>query len=162
MHAPDARTARTWGVAVGCVILILAFPWVNSEWQGGWLQAIGGASLLAIPAGLIVWGVRSATRSRQARIVLRSLLIVAVLLSLAGIYSYGIYTTPWLLAPLWVAARRAGSRERFVWIVLAVPCAHITGWLLSIHFEHRVNHVPTSFTILVALMFVLTTRTADV
>jgi len=126
--------------------------------EGRLAQGLGGASLLAVPVGLVVWGIRRADGSTQARIVLRSLLIVAVLLSLAGIYSYGIFTTPWLLAPLWLAARRGGPRERFVWIALAAPCALITGWLLSAHFEHHVDYVPTAFTIEVVLTFWLTTR----
>ncbi len=147
MPAPDAGAARAWGVVAGCLVLALAFPWVNSEWKGGWLQAIGGASLIAVPAGLIVWGIRTADTSTGARIVLRSLLIVAVLLSLAGIYSYGVYTAPLCLAPLWIAAWRAGPKERFFWVLLAVPSWHITGWLIRSSFDHPIDNLPTLVTL---------------
>lgn len=91
-------------------------------------------------------------------VILRVVLIVAVLLSLAGIYSYGIFTTPWLLAPLWIAARRAGPRERYLWIALATPCALMVGWLLSYSFDHTVRYLPTIFTLTVVVLFVVSTR----
>ena len=146
------------GLIAFAIVFVLAFPWVNSEWKGGWLQAIGGASLLAVPAGLLACGLRASSASKQARLLLRALLLVTVLLSLAGVYSYGIFTTPWLLAPLWITARRGGPRERYLWIALAMPCALLVGWLLSSSFDHRVTGLPALFTLTVLLLFVVSTR----
>lgn len=158
MPAPDAHAAQRWGAVTGCVVLALSFPWVNSEWKGGWLQAIGGASLLAVPAGLVAWGALRASRSGAARIVLRSLLITAVLLSLAGIYSYGPFTTLFCLPLLWIAARRVGPTERLFWIVLSAPCWLMTGALLSYAVDDTIEYLPTVVTISGVSLYVLTTR----
>ena len=161
MPAPEpVRQARRAGLVTFGVVQAVAFFWVDSEWKGGWVQGLAGAALLAIPSGLIVWGIRAAPASTVARVVVKSLLVATVLLSLAGIHSYGIFTTPWLLAPLWIAARRAGPLERYIWIGLTAPCALLVGLILSSHFEDRVAHLPTSVTTLVVLLFWLSTRDA--
>ena len=159
MPAPEvSRRPSRAGLLAYAVVQSVAFFWVDSEWKGGWIQGLAGAALLAIPAGLIVWGISAAPASTVARVVLKSLLVVAVLLSLAGVHSYGIFTTPWLLAPLWVATRRAGPRERYMWIALTAPCALFVGLMLSFHFDHRVAYLPASVTIVVSLLFWLSTR----
>lgn len=145
---------RSRGLIAEVLVFVAAFPWVNSEWQGGWLQAVGGASLIAIPIGLATWGLLDGSR-RGAR-VLKGLLALAVLLSLGGIYSYGVYTTPFLLAPLWLATNRARGPEAIFWVVLAAPCALLTGWLLSSSLEQPDDHIPAMFTALVVVLFSLT------
>lgn len=90
-------------------------------------------------------------------IVLRALLVVLVLLSLAGIYSYGMFTAPLCLAPLWLATRRAGPRERFLWVLLAAPCALMFGWLVSYSFDDAFPHLPAIFTLTVVVLFLVST-----
>lgn len=133
------------------LVLVFAFPWVNSEWKGGWLQAVGGASLVAIPVGLATWAL--VDRSRRGARILKGLLALSVLLSLAGVYSYGVYSTPFLIAPLWLATNRARGVEAVTWIVLTIPCGLLTGWLLSSSLDQSDDRIPLMFTGLVILLF---------
>lgn len=144
--------SRSRGLVASAVVFVVAFPWVNSEWKGSWLQAVGGAALVAVPAGLGAWG--WADRSRRGTILLRVLLVAVVLASLAGIHSYGAFTTPFLLAPLWLAARRERGAAAYLWVLLVTPCALVTGWLLASSFDGGPSYLPAGFTTLVVLLFI--------
>ena|SRR5687768_6552255 len=101
------------------------------------------------------WGDRA-----RSGFILRVLLVIAVLVSLAGVFSYGMLTAPLCLAPLWLAARRAGPRERFLWVLLAAPCALMFGWLVSYSFDHAIQGLPTAFTLSVVVLFLVSTRSS--
>lgn len=110
--------------------------------------------MIAIPVGLATWGL--ADRSRKGAAILKGLLVLAVLLSLAGVYSYGVYSTPFLIAPLWLATKRARGIEALAWIVLTAPCALLTGWLLASSWDRPDVEIPIMFTAVVILLFSLT------
>ena len=106
------------------------------------------------------YGNGSAWDTRVVGALIRLLLVAAVLFSLAGVHSYGLFTTPWLLAPLWLAARRAGPTEWFIWILLAAPCAYLSGWFVFDTLGGGGIWLPTMVTLLVVVVFVVSTRTS--
>ena len=145
----DRSQRRGWVAFV--VVFLLAFPWVNSEWKGGWLQATGGAAAVAAPVGLITGAL--VDRTRGGRWVLKGLLVAGVLLSAAGVYSYGAFTAPFFLAPLWLAAHRARGPEAVLWVALTAPCAFLTGLLLTSSFDALNPGFAILFTGLVVALF---------
>lgn len=143
--------SKRWSLIAFGIVFVLSFFWVDSEWKGGRVQAAGGAAAVATPIGLITWAL--VDRTRGGRRVLKGLLAAGVLLSLAGVYSYGAFTTPLFLAPLWLAAHRARGPEAVLWVALAAPCALITGWLLNSSFDVLNGDFAILFTGFVVVLF---------
>ena len=90
-----------------------------------------------------------------AHVAPRLLLFGAVLASLAGLYSYGLFTTPPLLVPLWLAARSGGRIAWAFWVLLALPCALLTGMLIGTSLSGEPP--PFGFALALWLGFALTT-----
>jgi hypothetical protein len=95
----------------------------------------------------------------SARIALRTLLALAVLLSLAGVHSYGLFTTPLLLPVLWLACRRSAGIERALWILATGLCSVLLGWLIASSFGLSEVAGPLTALIVMAL-FAASSRTS--
>jgi hypothetical protein len=98
-------------------------------------EAIAGSTLIA--AGFaFAFGptLRRGPRAFRRRLAL-FLLAASTVLSIAGIYSYGLFTAPWMIPFLWLAAGRAAPGARAVWILLATICGWMTGLLIALSYD---------------------------